>query len=124
MGLNVSILKVNTVLTVYTCPANTVAEIEMVAADGPGGTPINVVSNGVTTEWIGGGQASLKKSFTATSGSASSDNSLVEDTGGGTYVLRPRFVRLTAGDVLSIGIISSPNRKCTFIIYEQSTGAN
>lgn len=121
MGLNVSILKTSVFGTLYTCPANTVAEIEIVAGAAAASGILSVVSNGVTTEWLTTGSALLRKSFTTTSGSASSDNSFLEDLGGGNYILRPRFVRLTAGDTLSLSLT---NRACSFIIYEHPTGNN
>lgn len=119
--MNVISLKTTTSGTLYTCPAGTVAEVELVAIEAGSGT-LDVVSNGITTPWVSGGAGQLRTSFTQSSGqsSAASDNSFIEDIGGSNFVLRPRFVRLTAGDTISSGSA----RKCTFVIYEETTGTH
>ena len=119
--MNVSSLKTSASGTLYTCPAGTVAEVELVAMEAGTGA-LNVVSNGINTTWVGIGDAILRTSFTQSSGqsSASSDNSFAEDIGAGNYVLRPRFVKLTAGDTLNMTVA----RKCSLIIYEETTGTH
>ena len=119
--MNVTSLKTSASGTLYTCPAGTVAEVELVAMEAGSGS-MSVVSNGITTEWVSGGQALLRTSFTQSSGqsSSSSDNSFAEDIGSTNYVLRPRFVKLTAGDTLTMGAA----RKCSLVIYEETTGAH
>ena len=119
--MNVSSLKTSASGTLYTCPAGTVAEVELVAMEAGSGT-LNVISNGITTTWVSGGNAMLVNSFTMSSGqsSAASDNSFTEDTGGGNYVLHPRFIKLTAGDTLNM----TTARKCSLIIYEETTGTH
>ncbi|QOJ19942.1 MAG: hypothetical protein HRU77_04090 [Gammaproteobacteria bacterium] len=119
--MNVSSLKTSASGTLYTCPAGTVAEVELVAMEAGSGT-LDVVSNGITTSWMSGGAALLRTSFTQASGqsSAASDNSFVEDTGGSNFVMRPRFVKLTAGDTISMAAA----RKCSLVIYEETTGTH
>jgi hypothetical protein len=119
--MNVSSLKTSASGTLYTCPAGTVAEVELVAMEAGTGS-LDVVSNGFTTSWVSGGKALLVNSFTMSSGqsSAASDNSFAEDTGAGNYVLHPRFIKLTAGDTLNM----TAARKCTLIIYEETTGTH
>lgn len=119
--MNVISLKTTASGTLYTCPAGTVAEVEMIAMEAGTGT-LDVISNGITTAWVSGGAALLRSSFTQASGqsSASSDNVFAEDTGGSNFVLRPKYVKLTAGDTISM----SSTRKCTLIIYEEATGAH
>lgn len=119
--MNVISLKTTTSGTLYTCPAGMVAEVELVAMEAGSGS-LDVVSNSITSSWVGAGAALLRTSFTQASGqsSASSDNAFAEDTGGGNYVLRPKFVKLTAGDTISMGSA----RKCTLIIYEETTGTH
>lgn len=119
--MNVSSLKTSTSGTLYTCPAGTVAEVELVAMEAGSGT-LDVISNGITTSWVGVGIALLRTSFTMSSGqsSASSDNSFAEDTGASNFVLRPRFVKLTAGDTINM----TAARKCSLVIYEETTGAH
>ena len=119
--MNVTSLKTSASGTLYTCPAGTVAEVELVAMEAGTGS-LDVVSNGLTTPWVSVGKALLINSFTMSSGqsSAASDNSFAEDTGSGNYVLHPRFTKLTAGDTLNM----TTARKCSLIIYEETTGTH
>jgi hypothetical protein len=119
--MNVSSLKTSASGTLYTCPAGTVAEVELVAMEAGTGS-LDVVSNGIATSWIGVGQASLTTSFTQSSGQSSgaADNSFAENSGGGNYILHPRFIKLTAGDTLNM----TSTRKCSLIIYEETTGTH
>lgn len=119
--MNVISLKTTASGVIYTCPSGTVAEVEIVAI-GSGVGALEVVSNGVTMPWITGGASFLlRSSITQGSGqaSAAADNVFAEELAG-AYMLRPKFLKLTAGDTLNV----SSAKNCTLIIYEETTGAH
>lgn len=119
--MNVISLKTTASGTIYTCPAGTVAEVEMVAIESGSGS-FEVVTNGMTLPWVTAGASQIRASITQGSGqaSAAAENVFSEDIGGGSYILRPSRIRIGPGDYLSMGTA----RKCSLIIYEESTGTH
>jgi len=113
--MNVISLKTSASGTIYTCPAGTVAEVEMVAiADGA--ATLNVISGGITKPWVLTGEPFHIKS---SNNQSAADNVFLAEAGANFY-LKPLKIRLGTGDSLNM----TASRECSLIIYEETTGTH
>ncbi|MBV6447295.1 hypothetical protein [Nitrosomonas sp.] len=118
--MNVISLKTSTSGTIYTCPAGTVVEVEMVwVSDGAGTLNINV-SGIFDREWL---QGNISFQVSALNGSANGiaagGNDVFTDSAS-TGLLRPSKIKLGPGDSLYM----TTARSCSLIIYEETTGTH
>ncbi len=100
--------------TLYTCPASTVAQVEILA-----GINVDITMGTLTLPWVGATQSQFRSSISDANGAAAADD-VISEQEGTSYVLRPRKIKLGPGHYIS----ASSSHIKSFIIYEESTGAH